>query len=189
MRLGGWVSEGLCWQLRLSPLPSHSLRCVALCCVLSVVSSSMRPCGLSPPGRILGGLPCPPGDHPHPGTEPASLRSPASGSRFFTSAAWEFTILCYFLCLPWINLGSSYFVLLSLSCVPSIIVSVIALSPCLYQASGSLAQGTYPARLFPFSLICCYSSSFFLFFFRFKIDLQYCVGFSYTHIYSDSFPL
>ena len=59
----------------------------------------------------------------------------------------------------------------------------------LYQASGSLAQGTYPARLFPFSLICCYSSLLFPFFFSVRIDLQYCVSFSYTHIYIHSFPL
>ena len=36
-------------------------------------------------------MPCPPpGDLPHPGTEPASLRSPALAGRFFTtSATWE----------------------------------------------------------------------------------------------------
>ena len=37
------------------------------------------------------GLPCPPpGDLPHPGIEPASLRSPASSGEFFTAGAtWE----------------------------------------------------------------------------------------------------
>ena len=36
------------------------------------------------------GLPCPlPGDLPNPGTEPASLESPAFAGRFFTaSATW-----------------------------------------------------------------------------------------------------
>ena len=34
------------------------------------------------------GLPCPPpGDHPRPGTEPASLMSPALAGRFFTTRA------------------------------------------------------------------------------------------------------
>ena len=54
----------------------------------------------SPPGssvhgilqaRILEWLPCPPpGDSPHPGTEPESLTSPVLAGRFFTtSATWE----------------------------------------------------------------------------------------------------
>ena len=41
--------------------------------------------------RILEWLPCPPpGDIPHPGTEPESLTSPVLAGRFFTtSATWE----------------------------------------------------------------------------------------------------
>ena len=42
------------------------------------------------------GLPCPPpGDLPHPGIKPASVRSPALAGRFFTtSAIWEALISC-----------------------------------------------------------------------------------------------
>ena len=60
--------------------------------------STLRPCGLWP-ARLLcswdspgeNGLLCPPrGISPHPGIEPASLRSSASGGDFFTtSATWE----------------------------------------------------------------------------------------------------
>ena len=41
--------------------------------------------------KYWSGLPCPPpGDLPHPGTEPTSLMSPALSGRFFTtSATWE----------------------------------------------------------------------------------------------------
>ena len=36
------------------------------------------------------GLPCPPpGDLPHPGTEPLTLRSPALAGGFFTTRGWE----------------------------------------------------------------------------------------------------
>ena len=36
------------------------------------------------------GLPCPPpGDHPNPGIEPVSLRSPALAGGFFTASATE----------------------------------------------------------------------------------------------------
>ena len=41
--------------------------------------------------KYWSGLPCPPpGDHPNPETEPASLRSPVLAGRFFTtSSTWE----------------------------------------------------------------------------------------------------
>ena len=82
-------------------------RCVCVCVLSrSVVSYALRPCGLysllgfSVHGRIpdknsrqehWSGLPFPPaGDLPDPGTEPASLTSPALAGGFFTTTAtWE----------------------------------------------------------------------------------------------------
>ena len=79
-------------------------RCVCVCVLSrSVVSYALRPCGLysllgfSVHGRIpdknsrqehWSGLPFPPaGDLPDPGTEPASLTSPALAGGFFTTTA------------------------------------------------------------------------------------------------------
>ena len=43
------------------------------------------------------GLPCPPGDLPHPGIKPMSLTSPVLGVGFFTtSTTWEALITGYF---------------------------------------------------------------------------------------------
>ena len=43
-----------------------------------------------PRQEYWSGLPCPPGDLPDPGIEPASLMSPALASEFFTtSTTWE----------------------------------------------------------------------------------------------------
>ena len=82
--------RGLSWQLYLKPSLGHSLRCVVLRAVASVVSDFVRPCGSLPTRQEhWSGSPCPPpGDLPNPGMEPKSL-SPALAGRFFTiSAAW-----------------------------------------------------------------------------------------------------
>ena len=63
----------------------------------SVVSASLRHCGLEPSSHGISrreywsGLPCPsPGDLPDPEIEPMSLKSPALADRFFTTGAiWE----------------------------------------------------------------------------------------------------
>ena len=66
----------------------------------SVVSNSLEPHGLSPPGSSAHGIfqaktlewvPFPPpGDLPDPGIEPVSLTSPALTGGFFTiGAIWE----------------------------------------------------------------------------------------------------
>ena len=68
------------------------------------------------------GLPCcPPGDLPDPGTEPASLLSPALSDSFFTtSTSWDalspaFTVLYFFhLWNSWIGLRSIHFKTLEL---------------------------------------------------------------------------
>ena len=56
--------------------------------------------GFSRPGH-WSGLPCPPpGDLPHPGTEPRPLMSPALASGFFTtSATWEAHVYTLIICL------------------------------------------------------------------------------------------
>ena len=60
--------------------------------VASIMSDSLGPYGLSPPGNNPGsGLPCPPpGDLPDLGIEATSLMSPAGAGGFFTtSATWD----------------------------------------------------------------------------------------------------
>ena len=74
---------------------SHGSASKAVLC--SIVSNTL-PVAHQPPlsmgfsrQEYWSGLPFPsPGDLPHPGTEPASLVSPALAGRFFTtSATWE----------------------------------------------------------------------------------------------------
>ena len=70
-----------------------------------IVADSLRLRGLQPPGSSVHGvlqarvLECvarpPPGALPHPGTEPASLMSPALAGGFFTPrATWEGLYFC-----------------------------------------------------------------------------------------------
>ena len=86
----------------MSAKPSF-LMCV--CVLTSVVSKSAIPWSIAHQAPLTMGLsrqeywsvlPCPPpGDPPNPGTEPASLMSPASAGMFFnTSTTWEALHLC-----------------------------------------------------------------------------------------------
>ena len=88
------------------------------CSVTSVMSNSLQPHGLQP-ARLLcpwgfsrqeywSGLPCPPpGDLPHPGTEPTSLMSPVLAGDFFTtSATWNAIVILEVHRLDW-RLGDS----------------------------------------------------------------------------------
>ena len=179
MRLVVGSQRGLCWQLGLNP--SRSL--VASRSVLSAVSGSVRPCGLSPTRpESWSGLPCPPpGGRLHPGTEPASLRSPALAALPGKPLA---SFFISFTSLKWARgrLASCFYAFpASLH-----IVSVLTAKPLpLRQASGNLARGTNPAVLFPFFLLWFFVIPllFPFFFFLVRIDLQYCVSFSYTDVY------
>ena len=64
--------------------------CMLSCSVLSDSHQAPLAIGFSRQ-EYWSGLPCPPpGDLLHPGTEPASLTSPALGGGFFTtSSTWE----------------------------------------------------------------------------------------------------
>ena len=63
----------------------HAQSCRTLCDLLDCSTP-----GSSIHGILQGGLPFPPPALPHPGTEPASLASPALAGRFFTTGAtWE----------------------------------------------------------------------------------------------------
>ena len=64
--------------------------CLTLCDPMDYIASQAPlSVGLSRQ-EYWSGLPCPQGDLPNPGTEPASLMSPALAGRFFiTSITWE----------------------------------------------------------------------------------------------------
>ena len=167
-----------------------ALRC-AVCCPLSCVRLC-RPCGLLPTRQEhWSGLPCPPpGDLPSPGMEPKSL-SPALAGRFFSiSAAWAAspTLFDAFTSLKftWRPAGSL------LDAFPvSLPCCVMTANPASIPGARKPGPGDTCSNAFSFFsvVILCYSPLLFscLFccclLFLVRIDLQYCVSFSYTHIY------
>ena len=72
---------------------SHFTHVWLFATLLSVACQLVCPWGLSRQ-EYWSGLPCPPpGDHPHPGIKPASLKFPTLAGGFFTtSATWEVPI-------------------------------------------------------------------------------------------------
>ena len=88
------------------PLGVSRGKCALSACLLSRFSHIRlcHPMGCSPPGTSVHGIlqtgwPCPPpGDLPNPGTKPASLMSPASAGRFFTTSHSGSPVTCVCMC-------------------------------------------------------------------------------------------